>query len=217
MRPKKGLTERQNQVFEYIQTFIRTNKKSPTLTEIGEAFEIKSLNGVSKTLQALVKKGYISRKRHEPRGISLVKDLEMSDRELPSFPFLHKPCSRQPELMRRRATHYVTIDPLLLGSQKECVVCRSWDDGMADAGIRKGDFLVVREKTYSEIPDGSLVVCLEGNTAIAREFARTNGSIRLSAASRHYTTIQFNIDDDSFYVLGELVSVMRKLPPILAN
>ena len=71
---KARLTERQNQAYEFIRSYLRQHRRPPTLKEIGGALGIRSSNGVFKLLQALEHKGYIRRVPHEARGLSLAED-----------------------------------------------------------------------------------------------------------------------------------------------
>ena len=59
----KGLTEKQRGILEYVIDFQKQNGFPPTIREIGEAFEIGSLRGVTVHLDALVRKGFITRGR----------------------------------------------------------------------------------------------------------------------------------------------------------
>src|SRR5581483_7420829 len=78
------LTERQREIYEFIRDKIETRGYGPTVREIGNAFEIKSPNGVMCHLKALEKKGLIIREGFSARAIQLV------DHRMPSMglPFL---------------------------------------------------------------------------------------------------------------------------------
>src|SRR5207244_4847236 len=66
------LTERQREIYEFIRDKIENRGYGPTVREIGEAFDIKSPNGVMCHLKALVKKGLISRQDRSARAIQLI-------------------------------------------------------------------------------------------------------------------------------------------------
>jgi repressor LexA len=59
----KGLTEKQRKILEYIIDFQRENGFPPTIRELGDAFQIGSLRGVTVHLDALVRKGFMTRER----------------------------------------------------------------------------------------------------------------------------------------------------------
>jgi len=59
----KGLTEKQRNILEFIIDFQKENGFPPTIRELGDAFAIGSLRGVTVHLDALVRKGCMSRER----------------------------------------------------------------------------------------------------------------------------------------------------------
>jgi len=66
------LTERQREIYDFIQEKIESRGYGPTVREIGEAFDIKSPNGVMCHLKALEKKGLIKREGFSARAIQLI-------------------------------------------------------------------------------------------------------------------------------------------------
>src|ERR1700745_1688157 len=66
------LTDRQKEIYEFIRGKIESRGYGPTVREIGEAFDIRSPNGVMCHLKALVKKGLISRQARSARAIQLI-------------------------------------------------------------------------------------------------------------------------------------------------
>lgn len=67
------ITDRQGEIFEYIYQRIYDGQP-PSVREIGEAFDIKSPNGVMCHLKALVRKGVITMAETQARSIRLVSD-----------------------------------------------------------------------------------------------------------------------------------------------
>lgn len=59
----KGLTDKQQKVLEYIIDYQKENGYPPTIRETGDAFGIGSLRGVTVHLDALVRKGFVTRDR----------------------------------------------------------------------------------------------------------------------------------------------------------
>lgn len=59
----KGLTEKQRKILEFIIDFQKSNGFPPTIRELGDQFEIGSLRGVTVHLDALVRKGHMTRER----------------------------------------------------------------------------------------------------------------------------------------------------------
>ena len=74
MSQLESLTDRQRTVYEFIRDKIRNRGYGPTVREIGEHFEISSPNGVMCHLNALEKKGLITREPNMSRAIQLAAE-----------------------------------------------------------------------------------------------------------------------------------------------
>lgn len=59
----KDLTEKQADILAWMRGYARDNGMPPTVREIGDAFGMRSTNGVHDHLRALKRKGYV---RHSP-------------------------------------------------------------------------------------------------------------------------------------------------------
>ena len=70
----KRLTARQVEVLELIQDATLTLGTCPSIRELGECLNIKSLRGVTNHLDALERKGYIQRLPSTSRGIYVRRD-----------------------------------------------------------------------------------------------------------------------------------------------
>lgn len=214
--PPARLTERQNQVYEFIRAFIRERGKPPTLQEIGRALAIRSTNGVYKLLEALERKGYITREPHAARGITLVdtgEDPFAFDEGVPSLLLVSRTSSERPASLRRRPRGALYVDPRLLGAVEEeaCLIGRAGDDGMNGDGIRKGDYLVIEEVPWQALRRGEIVAALLGEALVARRFEASAGRLRLRPADRTYSEEAFPPGSPECHVIGRVLSVMRKL------
>ena len=68
---QERLTDRQKSVFDFIHNCIVEDGYGPTIREIAEEFGFRSPNGVVGHLNALEKKGLISRENNKSRSIVL--------------------------------------------------------------------------------------------------------------------------------------------------
>ncbi|MBW3596785.1 MAG: repressor LexA, partial [Planctomycetes bacterium] len=68
------LTDKQLAVYEFIRDGIRKRGYGPTVRDIGEAFNIRSPNGVMCHLRALEVKGFIRRGKNKARAIELTQE-----------------------------------------------------------------------------------------------------------------------------------------------
>ena len=71
---KKQLTDRQEEILNFIQQFQQEYGYPPTLREIGKQFSISSTFGVKRHLDALSKKGYLNILSNTSRGISITRE-----------------------------------------------------------------------------------------------------------------------------------------------
>jgi repressor LexA len=214
MRPV--LTERQNQIFEFVRTYQVENGRPPTIAEIGRALAIRSTNGVFKQLQALEAKGYLHREAHAARGLRIVEgETPPQVSALPgnAIPLVSRTKSDSPELLRRRPLGTMTVDSRLLDGRDSSrfVVGIAGDDAMRPVGIHKGDFLTIEEQPEMSFKSGDLVAVLLDEALVARVFTRQTGMVHLQPADRSYAEDVFAPDAPGYYVIGCVRSVMRKL------
>lgn len=216
MKPR--LTQRQNEAYEFIRGYLRDHRKPPTLQEIGDALGIRSTNGVYKLLQALEKKGYITREKHTARSIELVDDDAgdpfAPDAGLPNLPLVSRTASDRPEELRDRPTRFLSVDDRLLPRRcdpDDCLIGRAGDDGMNGAGILKGDFLLIEERPWDELKDGTVAVVLIGEKLLVRTLHVANGRLHLRPADRHYSEETFPPGTPECYVIGRVVGLIRTL------
>lgn len=210
------LTERQNQAYEFIRSFMRKHRKPPTLTEIGTALGIRSTNGVFKLLQALEAKGYIVREQHAARGLRLVDaddDPYALDDGVPNLPVVSRTASHEPETLRLRPRQYLAVDPYFLRGVEDhdaCLIGRAGDDGMNGDGIRKGDLLLIEEVPWSSLRNGEVAAFLVAEELRVRRYHFANGHLHLRPADRTYTEEIFVPDDPGCHVIGRVIGLMRR-------
>ena len=213
MRPV--LTQRQNEVFEYIRTHIRVHGRPPTLKEIGVATGIASASGVGKHLAALERKGYLERRAKTARGLRLA-DADL-DPLVAGLGTITLPVLRQSSVtgsgeLRYRPAAYFRVDPYLLRKaeqQERCLVGISSDDGMGTVGIRKGDFLILEPVPARRLRNADTVAVQVRQELQARRFERKRGTIRLHPADTRYAQVTFNAG--TMHIVGRVIAVMRRL------
>ena len=66
------LTDRQQEILEYVSSFTRDTGYPPTVREIGRATGLRSPRSVSQHLQALERKGFIHRGKEKSRAIRVL-------------------------------------------------------------------------------------------------------------------------------------------------
>jgi repressor LexA len=194
------LTERQKDIYECIRMKIEARGYGPTVREIGEAFDIKSPNGVMCHLKALEKKGLIKREGRSARAIQLL------DHRYPGsgLPYLGK-VAAGPPVQAIDMAERVEFDEILGGPGR--FVLRVRGDSMIESHIADGDYVVIQEKHTAE--NGEKVVVMIDGDATLKRFYREPDHVRLEPANG---TMRPIIVDDTHEtkILGVLVGVMRK-------
>ena len=195
------LTDRQREIYEFIEERMDARGYGPTVREIGTAFKIKSPNGVMCHLKALEKKGLIRKERGAARAIQLV------DRKPPSFglPLFGKVAAGKPMPAIEQADDRLEVDGILGG--KDRFALKVQGDSMIDDHIQDGDYVVIRRQITAE--NGEPVVAMIDNEVTLKRFYREADHIRLQPSNEKLSPI---IVDDSkeIHILGVLVGVVRK-------
>ena len=194
------LTKRQLAVYEFIRDKIQNRGYGPTVREIGEAFEIRSPNGVMCHLKALERKGLITRRPNMSRAIELSREVLNESKGLP---LVGSVAAGMTQLAFEQSER---IDFGELFAKKNLFVLEVRGDSMIEAQIADGDFVVVKKQKTAQ--PGQMVVAQtpEGEATLKYWFPESN-RIRLQPANR--TMKPIFVDEAS--VLGIVVGVVRKV------
>src|SRR5262249_45424434 len=161
-------TDKQKQIYDCIRDKIESRGYGPTVREIGDAFGIKSPNGVMCHLKALEKKGLIKREGRSARAIQLV------DHRRPShgLPFLgHVAAVAQDERL--------DFDELFAGPDRYVLHVRG--NSMIENHIEDGDYVVIKKQETAE--NGARVVAMVDNEVTLKKFYREKDHVRLEPAN----------------------------------
>lgn len=194
------LTARQREIYEFIRDKIETRGYGPTVREIGEAFEIKSPNGVMCHLKALEKKGLIKREEHSARAIQLLDYRPGSS----GLPLLGAVAAGAP-LAAEASEERLEFNELFGGPNR--FVLRVKGNSMIESHIQDGDYVVIRKQELAE--NGEKVVAMIDNEVTLKKFYLEKDHIRLEPANGSMAPIIVDPSRDA-KILGVLVGVMRK-------
>src|SRR3989441_4395405 len=78
------LTDRQEKILSFIKKSIQDQGYPPTIREIGQAFGIRSTNGVNDHLKALERKGYVSRGELKSRALTVLEGGRAGEAQRPA-------------------------------------------------------------------------------------------------------------------------------------
>lgn len=202
---KKNITERQQEIFEFIRATVTSRGISPSMREIGEQFGIRSTNGVEGHLRALERSGLISRERGKSRGVSL----PAGGRTAAAIPLLGRVAAGAPVLSpeNREAEVMVDLSLFSLRSGANLFALKVKGESMVDAHILDGDTLLVRAQGSAQ--NGDIVVALVEGEATVKRFFAEKGRVRLQPENSAMRPI--TVDRGEFRILGKAVGVLRRM------
>jgi repressor LexA len=195
-----SLTDRQREIYDFIRQKIESRGYGPTVREIGQAFRIKSPNGVMCHLKALEKKDFIKREGFSARAIQLIDYKPHSA----SLPFLGLVAAGSPTQAIEQGEQ-LELDQIFAGPDH--YVLRVRGQSMIEDHIEDGDYVVIKKKGTAE--NGDRVVAMINDEVTLKRYYREKNQIRLEPANRNMAPIYVNSSDDA-KILGTLVGVMRK-------
>ena len=213
---KNKLTDRQEEILNFIRQFTNETGYPPTLREIGKHFQISSTFGVKRHLEALVKKGFINIESNASRGISFIKknDDELisgvmkDDNLFVKIPILGRVAAGLPINAVENLEGSLVVDPSFLKKVEEAFALRVKGDSMINAGINDKDLVIVSPKEQAK--NGDIVVAMLNDEATVKKFENVNNKIRLIPENNSYQPIDVKSSDD-FRLIGKVKGVVRWL------
>jgi repressor LexA len=193
------LTTRQREIYDFIRSKIESRGYGPTVREIGQAFDIKSPNGVMCHLKALQKKGLILREEFSARAIQLV------DHHPPTtLPLLGTVAAGSPTHADAQQ-EYIDLGEIFQGSDRYALKVRG--QSMIENHIDDGDYVIIHKQETAE--NGERVVAMIDNEVTLKRFYKEKDHIRLEPANGDMAPIIVDAKADA-RILGVLVGVMRR-------
>jgi repressor LexA len=196
------LTDKQREIYEFIKEKIESRGYGPTVREIGDAFGIKSPNGVMCHLTALVKKGCILRQGKSARAIQLADHRRPGTAELPLLGLV---AAGTPTQAVAQDEERLSFTDLFAGADHYALRVRG--QSMIEDHIDDGDYVVIRKQETAE--NGECVVAMIDNEVTLKRFHRERGQVRLDPANGKLQPIYLDPNADN-RILGVLIGVLRK-------
>lgn len=216
MKKMDKLSERQQNIVQFMNKYVDTNGFPPTIREIGEATNINSTSVVNYNLNKLVKLGYITRTSTKSRGLRLVKTLPGMDKPVKTgqgvnIPMLGQIVAGQPVQAYPDNQEEIEVLPSMLGNAdpSEVYAVRVKGDSMIDAMISDGDVVILRRVDSAKNGD-MVAVWLEdrNETTLKYIYYENDGRVRLQPA--HPTMEPIIVKNPRHvHVQGRVLSVLR--------
>jgi repressor LexA len=198
----KELTQKQKRVFEFLVEFIKTKGYPPTVREIGGYFGF-LWTAARGHLRALERKGLIRLNPMKSRGIEIT-----GTRHTGGFmvPVAGKVRAGRPILAQEDIETHLLIDPSLFPA-RDAFGLRITGDSMVEAGIREGDYVIV--KPQDSITSGEIGVVLMGDESTVKRIYLKKGEITLKPENRDMEPETYKPHE--IRIIGKVIGVVRKL------
>jgi repressor LexA len=199
------LTARQQQVYDFLTRHIAANGYPPTLQEIARHLQVSGNLGVLRHLEALERKGLISRNPGSSRAIVLTGQLKS---DAVALPLVGSVRAGQPQLAEEEVEAHLAVDRSLVKS-RESFLLRVKGDSMIEAHITPGDLVVVRPQATAE--NGEIVVALINGEATLKRFYREREEIRLKPENTAMKSLIYREGDADVQIIGKVTGLCRPL------
>ncbi len=198
------ITQKQQEILEYIKSEILNRGFPPAVREICEAVNLKSTSSVHSHLETLEKNGYIRRDPTKPRAIEIVDDnFNLTRREMVNVPIVGRVAAGEPLLAIENIENYFPIPSEFLPNA-QIFILNVKGDSMVNAGILDGDKVIVEQRP--DASNGDKVVALLDDSATVKTFYREDGHCRLQPENDYMDPI---IVEGDVQILGKVIGVLR--------
>lgn len=200
----KGLTKRQEAILQFVQEYVQVEGYPPSIREIGKHFGIGSLRGVTVHLDALARKGYISRS-NTPRSIKVThKDYQTSNR-VSMLPLVGSIAAGTPILADENVEDMIPVPTEMVRNIQRAFLLRVKGDSMTGEGILPRDLVVV--KPQDSATHGDLVAVRIGDEATVKRINFDPKGTKLMPSNPAYEPIP--IESEDARVIGKIVGLIR--------
>jgi repressor LexA len=205
------LTERQQQIWNFLVAYVDRHGYPPTVREIGEEVGLASPSTVHAHLANLERAGLLRRDPTKPRALELIGRSREEARpeeadDVARLPLVGEIAAGAPLLADENVQEYLAMPKQTRGD----FLLRVKGDSMIGAGILDGDLVIVQRA--QDARNGEIVVALAGDDegadeATVKTFYRETDRVRLQPENEALEPIY----TDHVRILGRVVGVFREL------
>ena len=204
------LTERQQQVLDYIRETVNGRGYPPSVREIGDAVGLNSPSTVHAHLNSLVAAGAIRKDPSKPRALVVIDETPSShvdERKVRNIPILGRIAAGTPILAAEHVEDVMPLPTELVGDGPVFLL-KVKGDSMVEAGIHEGDLVAIHSQPDAN--DGEIVAALiDGEEATVKRLRRRAGKVILESENPAYEPMVFT---EGVELIGKVVSVLRRYP-----
>ena len=202
---RKQLTERQQEIFDFVKNHISTTGMPPTRVEIAREIGFKSPNAAEEHLKALARKGYIEMLSGTSRGMRiLVNDEEAANED--SLPLVGRVAAGTPiEAIEHIEDHYPVSGTMF--NPTADYLLRVNGNSMENIGILDGDLLAVHKTKVAK--NGQVVVARVDDEVTVKRLEKKGNLIYLHPENDELESIVVDPRFEYIEIEGIAVGVIR--------
>jgi len=199
----KNLTDRQYELFQWIKTYMKEFRHSPSIRQMMQAMNLKSPAPIQSRLKHLQEKGYISWQEGKARTLKVIDEL------LEGIPVMGTVAAGG--LVETFSDITENFDFSDIINKKDVFALTVNGDSMIEACIAHGDMVLMEQiKDSYSLRNGDIVSAMvPGFGTTLKYFFKRGNKIFLEAANPAYEPIELDLDNVVFQ--GKLLAVWRKI------
>ena len=205
-----NLTPKQLNILKNIRDTRIAHGYSPTMQELADEFGVSKVT-IFEHVEALIKKGALTREPNKARSLSLTDNAIVPDEAQPlTFPLIGKIAAGYP-IEKFQDDDTLELEQIFgprVGQKSGSFALQVDGDSMRDEGILDGDYVIVERRETAR--NGERVVALlpDGETTLKTFFREKGGNIRLQPANDEFEPII--VSEKDVTIQGIVTSVMRR-------
>ena len=196
------LSPKQEEVLNFIITYLTENGYPPSIRDIGRFLGISSSGTVSLHLDALVAKGYIMRNPNIPRGIKVLLKPNEPEKRV-KIAIVGEISAGRPIFAEESFDDAIEVEQSRIPRARKVYALRVKGDSMIGEKIFNGDIVLIAEQSHAE--NGDIVVALLDNEATLKKFHKVGSYIALLPANPDYDPIPVIEKEHNLLIQGKFV------------
>nr|WP_246874675.1 transcriptional repressor LexA [Gallibacterium anatis] len=206
IKSNKALTERQQQVFDFVKQHLEQTGMPPTRAEIAKQLGFRSANAAEEHLKALARKGVIEIVSGTSRGIRLIGEVEAANDEQEGLPLVGRVAAGEPILAEEHIEAMYQVDVNMFKPKADFLL-KVQGMSMKDIGILDGDLLAVH--STKDVRNGQVVVARIGDNVTVKRFERKGNMLYLHPENSELSPIVVDLSQENVEIEGIAVGIIR--------